>query len=243
MGKPYHHGSQEGRLHPLLCGLQAGQCCNTLPNIQEIFDHMGGAKVFSTMDMQSSYWQVPLHPDAIPKTAFVCHRGCYEFLRVPFGLANAPSHYQRVMTKVLGPFIGKFVMVFLDDVVVYSETEEEHIKHLEQVFEALKEARLTVKESKCAFLQREVDLLGYVVSGDGLRAQKAKTDAIDRQPPPRDVNELKRFMGMATYYRQLIPDFAKVAEPIQHLTRKKVEWSWGGTGWGVPAAQTRAMFG
>ena len=198
-----------------------------LPRIQDIFDQMGDATVFSTMDMRSGYWQVPLAPEDIPKTAFVCHRGMFEFVRVPFGLGNAPSHYQRIMTKALGKFIGKFVHVFLDDVVVYSKTQEEHLEHLKQVFEAIAEAGLTVKESKCSFFQTEVELLGFIVGKDGLRAQPQKTEAILRQPPPRDVPELRRFLGMASYYRQLVPHFAKTAEPLHHLIRQGVDWEWG----------------
>ena len=198
-----------------------------LPRVQDIFDQMGGASVFSTMDMRSGYWQVPLAPKDIQKTAFVCHRGMFEFVRVPFGLCNAPSHYQRVMTQVLGKYIGKFVHVFLDDVVVYSANEEEHLKHLELVFEALAEAGLTLKESKCTFFQEEVELLGFIVGKRGLRAQPQKTEAIMRQPDPKDVPELRRFMGMASYYRTLVPDFARTAEPLHKLVRKNVEWEWG----------------
>ena len=197
-----------------------------LPHVQEIFDHLGGSKYFSTIDMKTGYWQVPVSPDAIEKTAFVCHRGCYEFLRMPFGLSNAPSHYQRVMSKVLGKFIGRFVMVFLDDVIIYSRNCEEHYDHLQQVFNALQEACLTVKESKCAFFQNDVNLLGYIVSESGLKAQPGKTKAIADQPAPTDIRELRRFLGMATFYRQLIPQFAKIAEPLHLLTRKGVRWSW-----------------
>ena len=202
-----------------------------LPNIQEIFDRLD-AKFFSTMDMRSGYWQVPLAPEAIPKTAFVCHRGQFEWLRVPFGLANAPSHYQRVMSSVLGKFIGKFVLVFLDDIIIYSKSKAEHFRHLELVLQALKDANLTVKESKCNFFKNEVEALGYIVSDKGLRANPATTKAIYQQPPPADVKALQRFMGMAQYYRQLVPDFSKIAEPLNELTRKDQKWQWG------PAQQT-----
>ena len=198
-----------------------------LPHIQEIFDQMGGSAIFSTMDMRSGYWQVPLSKEAIPKTAFVCHRGQFEFLRVPFGLANAPSHYQRIMTQVLGKYIGKFVMVFLDDIVVYSKDTKQHLEHLNLVFEALSGAHLTVKESKCTFFKTEVDLLGYIVGADGLKAQPTKTNAIEKQPPPSDITALRRFLGMATYYRQLVPEFSKIAEPLNKLTRKDVPFVWG----------------
>ena len=197
-----------------------------LPFVQDIFDQLGGASVFSTLDMRSGYHQVPLTEDAIPKTAFVCHRGQYEFTRVPFGLCNAPSHYQAIMNKVLAKHIGKRVMVFLDDVVVYSKDEKQHAHDLDLVLSDIKAADLTLKESKCHFGGKELDLLGYVISGEGIRAQPSKTAAIRQLPPPTSITELRRFLGMCSYYRQLVPEFAKIAEPLHLLTRKNAKWLW-----------------
>ena len=198
-----------------------------LPRIQDIFDQLGGSAYFSTLDMRSGYWQVPLAKQAIPKSAFVCHRGQFEWTRMPFGLANAPSHYQRVMSKILGKFIGKFLFVFLDDIVIYSPTAEEHFRHLKLVFETLAKANLTLKQSKCNFFQTHVDLLGYVVGKDGYSAQSSKTAAIRQQPPPDDQTELRRFLGMASYYRQLVPGFAQIASPLTSLLKKDADWRWG----------------
>ena len=197
-----------------------------LPVIREIFDQLTGAKVFTLMDLRSGFWQLPVQPNSIHKTAFTCHRGLYEFTRMPFGLCNAPSAYQRAMNQVLAQFIGKSAMVFIDDIVIFSKNEADHKKHLAEVLNALKEAGLTVKQEKCTFGCSQIDLLGYVVSGDGITAQPQKTTAIRNLPPPQDVPTLRSFLGMAGYYRQLVPHYAELAEPLHQLTRKSVKWEW-----------------
>ena len=197
-----------------------------LPLIQDIFDQLGGSSIFSTLDMRSGYWQLPMAEDSIAKTAFVCHRGQFEFLRLPFGLANAPSVYQRAMSKVLADFLGKFVMVFIDDIVIYSRSEEEHKVHVEQVLTALEAARLTLKDTKCFWGQTKIDLLGYVVTGQGVSAQPRKTEAIRSLQTPTDLTELRRFLGMTGYYRQLIPDYARIAAPLYGLCKKGTVWYW-----------------
>ena len=197
-----------------------------LPLIQDIFDQLGGATVFSTMDMRSGFWQLPMHEQSIEKTAFVCHRGQFEFVRLPFGLANAPSIYQRTMNKVLAQFIGKFVMVFIDDIVVYSKNKEDHAKHVQLVLETLEKNGLTLKDTKCSFAQSQIDLLGYVVSAKGVSAQAGKTEAIKALAPPTSVTELRRFLGMTGYYRNLIPEYARIALPHYDLTHDGKEWQW-----------------
>ncbi len=198
-----------------------------LPLIQDIFDTLNGSAIYSTLDLRSGYWQLPMAANSIEKTAFVCHCGQFEFLRMPFGLTNAPAVFQRVMTSVLSQFIGKFAMVYLDDVIIFSKTEEEHISHLRQVFDAFEKAGLTLKESKCHFGKSSLDLLGFVVSKDGVAAQPSKTSAISELSSPMDVSELRSFLGMSSYYRQLVPGFAAIAEPLYQLTRKNVAWHWG----------------
>ena len=197
-----------------------------LPFVQDIFDQLGGAKVFSTLDMRSGYHQVPLAEEAMEKTAFVCHRGQFEFTRVPFGLTNAPAHYQSMMNRVLSRHIGTRVMVFLDDVVVYSKDPAQHANDLEMVLKDLKAANLTLKETKCHFAKTKLDLLGYVISAEGIQAQPEKTTAIKQLPAPSNVSELRRFLGMCSYYRQLVPKFAEIAEPLHQLTRKDVTFEW-----------------
>ena len=197
-----------------------------LPLIQDIFDQLGGSKLYSSLDMRSGYWQLPMAEASIEKTAFVCHRGQFEFVRLPFGLANAPSVYQRAMNKVLGKFIGKFVMVFIDDIVIYSKNKHDHRRHVEQVLQTLADAGLTLKDSKCHWAQTKIDLLGYVVSAQGVSAQSSKTSAIKALAPPNDVSELRRFLGMTGYYRQLIPEYARKATALYALTRKDATWQW-----------------
>jgi hypothetical protein len=199
-----------------------------IPLVADIFDQLAGSTLFSLMDLRSGYWQLPVHEDSIKKTAFVCHRGQFEWLRMPFGLTNAPSIYQRAMNQVLAPLIGKCVMVFIDDIVVYSQDPADHESHLDQVLQLLGDAGLTVKGEKCSFGRKQIDLLGYVVSADGITAQPQKTAAIRDLPAPTDIGEVRSFLGMAGYYRQLVPEYATLAEPLHRLTRKDVEWTWGG---------------
>ena len=197
-----------------------------LPLIQDVFDTLGGSCMYSTLDLKTGYWQLPVHPDSIDKTAFVCHYGQYEWLRMPFGLCNAPAVFQRAMNKVLAKHIGKTVMVYLDDIIIFSKSAEQHAKDVDEVLQTLASAGLTLKESKCHFGKSKVDLLGYVISKDGIAAQPSKTQAIQELPPPENIKELRSFLGMCSYYRQLVPRFAEIAEPLTSLTRKNVHWHW-----------------
>ena len=143
-----------------------------LPNIQEIFDTLGGASVFTTLDLRSGYWQIDMDAESIPKTAFVCHKGLYEFTRLPFGLTNAPSQFQRIMNSILAEHIGKICLVYIDDIIIFSKTELEHQQHVETILEAIHKAGMTLKLSKCEFGKEKVQLLGYVVSKDGIAPQE-----------------------------------------------------------------------
>ena len=198
-----------------------------LPHIQDIFDTFTGATVFSTLDLKSGYWQVPMHPDSVEKTAFVCHRGLFNFRRMPFGCTNAPAVFQRLMNSVLADYIGKSVMVYLDDIVVFSRTREEHDQHLVEVFTALQAHQLTIKLSKCNFGQKEVKLLGFIVSGQGIRSDPEKVSAIQDMAPPEDARAVRAFLGVTGYYRQCIPDYARIAHPLVKLTKKYAPFRWG----------------
>ena len=198
-----------------------------LPLIQDIFDSLTGAKVFSTLDLKSGYWQIPVAEEDVKKTAFITHTGLYEFVRMPFGLANAPAEFQRTMQTVLGEMIGQFVMVYLDDIVVYSKSEQEHEEHLRRVFDALEQNGLKLKASKCTFSAPSVELLGYIVSAEGIKCNPDKTDAIANLQVPETVKEVRSFLGMAGYYRQCVPQFAKVAAPLVRLTKKHARFTWG----------------
>ena len=146
-----------------------------------------GSSIFSTIDLRSGYWQIPMAESDIPKTAFVTHRGLYEFTRMPFGLKNAPAVFQRAMQSILGDTLGVFSMVYIDDIVVYSQDEASHKDHVTRVLKLLSDFGLVLKEKKCTFHRSELRLLGYVVSGAGIRADTDKTAAIAAMPPPVDV--------------------------------------------------------
>ena len=198
-----------------------------LTNIQDIFDTLTGATIFTTLDLKSGYWQVAMSETSKSKTSFITHRGLYQFKRMPFGLCNAPGVFQRLMNHVLAPFIGKSVMVYLDDIVIFSRDPQEHEIHVQEVLQALEAAGLTAKLSKCDFSKPEVKLLGYIVSGQGIRSDPEKTRAIAEMAPPTDVKGVRSFLGLCNYYRQCIPNFAEVAYPLVQLTCKYVRFVWG----------------
>lgn len=197
-----------------------------LPHIQDIFDQVGGSKVFSALDLKAGYWQVPVHPDDREKTAFRCHRGHYQFNVMPFGLCNAPAVFSRLMDQVLGELVGKCVMVYIDDLVIFSQNKEDHARDVGLVLEKLRQAGLKVKPSKCEFAKEEINLLGYRVGKDGIRADPEKVRAIEELDPPSSVTHVRSFLGMANYYRQCIPNFAEVAAPLVQLTKKNNRFKW-----------------
>ena len=198
-----------------------------LPLIQDIFDQLSGAAVFSTLDLKSGYWQLSVAEADRPKTAFICHRGLFQFRRMAFGLANAPAVFQRTMDRVLHGLVGVCCLVYIDDIVIYSRNAEEHAHHLQLVLDRLHKAGLKVKPSKCHFARTEVLLLGYLISKDGIRSDPEKTRAIATMKPPQTVSDIRSFLGMAGYYRQTIPNFATLAAPLTALTKKHAQWKWG----------------
>ena len=197
-----------------------------LPRIDEIFDLLQGNSVFSTLDLKSGYHQLAIDPNDTEKTAFVCHKGQFEFLRVPFGLANAPAQFQRTMDYIFRDLLGVCVLVYIDDIIVYSPDIQSHAKHLEQVFQCLKQATLRLKPSKCHFAQSQVKVLGYIISGEGITPDPAKTEAIQKLKPPTSVKQVRSFLGMANYYRNCIPDYANLAAPLTALTKQSQRFHW-----------------
>lgn len=197
-----------------------------LPLIQDIFDQLEGAQLFSTLDLKSGYWQIPVATEDRHKTAFVCHAGQFEFRQMPFGAANAPAVFQRTMDHILHGLIGKFCFVYINDIVIYSRNPQEHASHLQAVLQRLREAGLRTKLSKCHFAQQEIKLLGYLVNEHGIRSDPEKTKAIANMRPPTRVTEVRSFLGMTGYYRQTIPDYAHIAAPLTALARKHVRWEW-----------------
>ena len=197
-----------------------------LPQLTDIFDSLSGAKVFTTIDLKSAYWQVKLTKRSIKKTAFICHRGLYEFLRVPFGLKNAPSLFQRMISKVLHKFIGKTCFAYLDDIIIFSKTQEEHKAHVEEILEALNKANLKLKASKCYWFQEKVELLGFIISAKGIESDPKKVTAIRNMKSPTTVKGVRSFLGSVNFFRQLIANVGKRTEPLNRLLKKGVKFEW-----------------
>ena len=200
-----------------------------LPRIEDL-DLLGQSKYFSTIDLASGFWQIQMHPASQEKTAFITPQGLFEFRVMPFGLKNAPVVFQRLMQQViscLNPEYGPdFVSVYIDDILVFSRSLEDHLLHLRKVFERVTEVGLKLKPSKCKFVQKELEYLGHVVSRDGLKTNPRLVEAVREFPTPKSVQETRRFLGLSSYYRRFIPNFAKIAQPLHDLTRKDVPLLW-----------------
>ena len=189
-----------------------------LPRIDQIFDYLSGAKYFSVLDMKSGYHQVPIKEEDMHKTAFTAGPlGHWEFTRLPFGLTNSPATYQRLMEHVFRDIHLDFVQIYLDDLLVFSSSFEQHIQHLEQVFERLRSYNLKLAPKKCKFFQNSVKYLGHVVSEDGISVDPDKTSKVAEWKVPENVKDLHRFLGFANYYRKYISGFAKIVRPLTDL--------------------------
>ncbi|KAI3719580.1 hypothetical protein L6452_20482 [Arctium lappa] len=182
-----------------------------LPRIDDLFDQLQVAGYFSKIDLRSGYDQVKVKEDDVPKIAFRTHYGHYEFLVMPFGLTNAPTVFMDLMNRVCRPFLDNSVIVFIDDILVYSKDEAEHVQHLRDVLEVLRKEKLYAKFSKCEFWLKEVQFLGHVVSKDGVKVDPANIDAMMNWDPPKSPSEIRSFLGLAGYYRRFIQDFSKIA--------------------------------
>jgi RNase H-like domain found in reverse transcriptase/Reverse transcriptase (RNA-dependent DNA polymerase)/Integrase zinc binding domain/Retroviral aspartyl protease/Chromo (CHRromatin Organisation MOdifier) domain/DNA N-6-adenine-methyltransferase (Dam) len=193
-----------------------------LPRVDELLDQLQGSAVFSALDLWSGYHQVRIHPDDIHKTAFRTRHGHFEFTVLPFGLTNAPATFMGMMNDVLRPFLDKFVVVYLDDILIYSKSLPEHLDHLEQVLATLKQHKLQVKLKKCSFGKVSVPFLGFLVTKEGIRPDPAKVRAVQDWPVPTNVTEVRSFLGFTGFCRRFIRDYARIALPLTHLTRSDV---------------------
>ncbi|CDH56333.1 retrotransposon ty3-gypsy subclass [Lichtheimia corymbifera JMRC:FSU:9682] len=189
-----------------------------LPRIDECLEQLGGAKYFSSIDLKSGYHQVRIRDEDIPKTAFNTRYGSYEFLVLPFGLTNAPPTFQRLMNSVLGDCLDQFALVYLDDILIFSKTKEDHVKHVRHVLDRLRDAKLVANRKKCEFFKTELEFVGYLVSGAGILPSAAKVKAIQEWPKPTNVQEVRQFVGLATHYRCFIRNFSSIAAPLTDLT-------------------------
>lgn len=189
-----------------------------LPNLEEAFSALRGSKWFSVLDLKSGYYQIEVEEKDKPKTAFVCPLGFWEFNRMPQGITNAPSTFQRLMEKCMGDINLTEVLVFLDDLIVFSVTLEEHETCLLHVLNRLKEYGLKLSVEKCKFLQTSVRYLGHIVSQNGVETDPQKIETIKTWPSPKTLKELRSFLGFSGYYRRFIRDYAKIAKPLNDLT-------------------------
>lgn len=196
-----------------------------IPNITDILDKLGRAQYFSTLDLASGFHQIEMEENSIEKTAFTVNNGHYEYLRMPFGLKNAPSTFQRVMDEVLKDLQNKICMVYMDDIIIFSTSLQEHIQNLKMVFIKLREANLKIQLDKCEFLRKEVEFLGHVVTPEGIKPNKKKISAIQNFPIPKTQRDIKSFLGLLGYYRKFIKNFAKITKPMTKCLKKneKVE--------------------
>ena len=199
-----------------------------LPLIDDILALLGKAKYFTSLDLKSGYWQVAMDDKDKEKTAFTCHKGLFEFNVMPFGLSNAPAVFQELMSVVLRGY-HNFATAYLDDILIFSSTLEEHIRHLSLIFDRLRQHNLKLKLKKCGFLKLETNYLGFIISEEGIKPDEKKVDAIRSLPVPTCVKDVRSFIGMCSYYRRFIPNFSQIAEPIIALTRKYVHFKWSDT--------------
>jgi hypothetical protein len=197
-----------------------------LPRIDDLLDQLRKAKFFSKIDLRSGYHQMKIRECDIPKTAFVTRYGQYEFTIVSFGLTNAPAYFMNMMNKVFMEELDKFVIVFIDDILIYSETAEEHAKHLRIVLERLRQNQLYAKFSKCEFWLEKVAFLGHVLTADGVAVDPEKIEAVSEWQQPKSVTDIRSFLGLAGYYRRFIENFSKIAKPMTELLKNNVPFVW-----------------
>lgn len=191
-----------------------------MPTVDELLDELHGSVFFSKLDLRSGYHQILMKAEDREKTAFRTHLGLYEWLVMPFGLSNAPATFQAFMNTVFQPFLRKFVLIFFDDILVYSPTWETHLDHLTIVFEHLHHHQLFAKLSKCSFGQKKIDYLGHVVSSNGVEMDPVKIQVVREWPPPTTVSQLKGFLGLSGYYRHFVKGYAAIASPLTDLLAK-----------------------
>ena len=195
-----------------------------MPKVEDIFSKLNGATYFTTLDLRAGYHHIPLDKPSIPKTAFNSPFSKFEYVKVPFGLAQAPAYFQELMTGILKDF--NFAIAYLDDIIIFSKTPQEHLLHIRMVFKKLKSANLSMKKSKCSFFSKEIQYLGHILSATGIRPLPAKTHAIQHMQPPTTPKQVRAFLGLVRYYRKFIKGFAKIAKPLTLLTRQQVKFEW-----------------
>lgn len=193
-----------------------------IPNIEDLLSKLGKSNYFTVLDLAKGFHQIEIYPPDIEKTAFSTQDGHYEFIRMPFGLKNAPATFQRMMNNVLREQIGKICYVYMDDIVIFSTSLQEHIQSLKTVFQRHREVNLKVQLDKTEFLRKETNLLGHVITPNGIKANPDKIKAIQNYPIPKTLKEIRSFLGITGYYQKFIKDYAKIAKPLTAATRKGI---------------------
>jgi hypothetical protein len=197
-----------------------------LPRIDILFDQLAGAKVFFMIDLRSGYHQIKIKHCDIPKTAFSTRYGLYEYLVMSFGLTNAPAYFMYLMNSVFMPELDIFIVVFIDDILIYSKMKEDHANHIRVILQRLRDHRLYAKFSKYEFWLDSVKFLGHTISRKGISVDPTKVQEVMDWKPPTSVHQIRSFLGLAGYYHRFIPDFSKIAKPMTELLKKEVKFRW-----------------
>ncbi|GKC27563.1 putative reverse transcriptase domain-containing protein [Tanacetum coccineum] len=198
-----------------------------LPRIDDLFDQLQGSSVYSKINLRSGYHQLRVKDEDIPKTTFRTRYGHYKFQVMPFGLTNVPAVFMNLMNRVCKPYLDKFIIVFIDDILIYSRNKEEHANHLRIILELLKKEKLYAKFSKCDFWIHIVQFLGHLIDSQGLHVDPAKIEAVKNWASPTTPIEIHQFLGLAGYYQRFIKDFSKIAKSLTELTQKNKKCIWG----------------
>ena len=213
---------------PVVKNMSGGKGCISLvpsAKINELYAKLQSYKVFSTLDLHSGYYHIGLSDSAKLKRAFVVSgMGKYEFKRVPFRLAQVPTYFQRLINEVL--IDCNFAMGYLDDIIIFSKTEEEHLKHLEEIFDCLRKAGLKLKLQKCSFFKKHIQYLGHLISDEGIQPLPEKLESIAKMPMPQNVKQVKHFLGLVGYYRKFVPRFSDISRPLTQLTQNNEGFNW-----------------
>jgi hypothetical protein len=199
-----------------------------LPNITDLLDQLGKCTYFTTLDLASGFHQIEVESKDVPKTAFSVENGHFEYVRMPFGLKNAPATFQRVMDNIMAGLQNELCMVYMDDIIIYSSTFDEHIKRLTQIFERLKKYNLKLQPDKCEFLRREVAYLGHMVTSEGVKPNPDKIKAVLDFPEPKNQRDIKSFLGLTGYYRRFVKDYAQITKPMTRLLKKDIPFNFNG---------------
>jgi hypothetical protein len=197
-----------------------------LPRIDDMFDQLKGACVFSKIDLRSGYHQLKIRASDIPKTAFITRYGLYEYMVMSFGFTNAPTYFMYLMNKVFMEYLDKFVVVFIDDIFIFSKNEEEHDEHLHLVLQKLRDNQLYAKLNKCEFWLKEVSFLDHIISEGGIFVDPSKLKDVMSWKTPQNVSDIRSFLGLGGYYRRFIEGFSKISKPMMELLPKVKTFEW-----------------